>query len=567
MIFGYYLVKKYIYKKDEKRAVNAVLLTHKFKHNIQKYSTMERINLRLVINAVFAVVLVVILTLFITKIANAQNLVPNPSFEEYQICPQYSTQDGSGHDLVPYWTYPTAGTTDYFNKCSSSIAGVPNNFAGSSAAKDGKGYIGFIAMGSQNAGFEHVREYAQAELYQRLAPGEKYCVSFFVKLASYSKYSVGEIGLYFSENSVSDNQSLKSIRSALNYQPHIKNKPNQKLDNKEQWTEICQIYTATGTEQFVVIGNFRPQNENIIEEVASNVQNKKGKEYAYYYIDDVKVIPVRGNCHLCSCIPHDLNADFTASHRTLTIEASGGKPPYSYEWSNGESGKSISKVKKGQYIYTVIDANGCDFTDTIDFVPPPVNLVVTHTSEYTGGNDGWIDLTVSGGKPPYTYTWSNGETTQDLTDLWEGEYTYIVTDDNGDEVTGTIIFKDKFKQELEQIEEGGKLTLKNIFFDFDKTELLPKSFIELDKLYEFIQEQDIRLVEISGHTDSKGNDEYNYKLSDARAKAVVDYLINRGIEKERLTSVGYGESQPIDTNSTDAGRANNRRVEFKILKK
>jgi len=279
------------------------------------------------------------------------------------------------------------------------------------------------------------------------------------------------------------------------------------------------------------------------------------------------VIPVRGNCSLCSCIPHDLDAKITANYRTLTLNPSGGVPPYKFEWSNGETGSSISKIAKGKYSYTVIDANGCSITDTIDFIPPPVNLVVTHTSSYTGGNDGKIDLTVSGGKPPYKYKWSNGKTTQDLVDLWEGEYTYLVTDDNGDEVTETIIFKDKFKQELEQIEEGGKLTLKNIFFDFDKTELLPKSFIELDKLFEFIQEQSIDLVEISGHTDSKGNDDYNRKLSDARAKAVVDYLISRGIEKEKLTSIGYGEGEPIDTNDTDGGRANNRRVEFKILKK
>jgi len=527
---------------------------------------MERINLRLFVNAVFAVVLVVMLTLFISKIAQSQNLVPNPSFEEYDICPQAATQDGSGHDLIPYWTYPTAGTTDYFNKCSGGETGVPNNFAGSSPAKEGNAYIGFIAMGSQKAGFEHVREYAQAELLSRLNAGEKYCVSFHIKLASYSKFSVGEVGLYFSENSVSDNLSLKTIRNALNYQPHIKNK-EQKLDVKDEWVEICQVYTAVGTEQYIVLGNFRPQNENVITEVPIDVQNKRGKEYAYYYIDEVKVIPVRGNCSLCSCIPHDLDAKITANYRTLTLNPSGGVPPYKFEWSNGETGSSISKIAKGKYSYTVIDANGCSITDTIDFIPPPVNLVVTHTSSYTGGNDGKIDLTVSGGKPPYKYKWSNGKTTQDLVDLWEGEYTYLVTDDNGDEVTETIIFKDKFKQELEQIEEGGKLTLKNIFFDFDKTELLPKSFIELDKLFEFIQEQSIDLVEISGHTDSKGNDDYNRKLSDARAKAVVDYLISRGIEKEKLTSIGYGEGEPIDTNDTDGGRANNRRVEFKILKK
>ncbi|MCX6269769.1 MAG: OmpA family protein, partial [Bacteroidetes bacterium] len=74
-------------------------------------------------------------------------------------------------------------------------------------------------------------------------------------------------------------------------------------------------------------------------------------------------------------------------------------------------------------------------------------------------------------------------------------------------------------------------------------------------------------VEISSHTDSKGSDQYNQVLSENRAKSVVDYLINAGIDKSRLIYKGYGESQPIATNETDEGRQLNRRTEFKILAK
>ena len=74
-------------------------------------------------------------------------------------------------------------------------------------------------------------------------------------------------------------------------------------------------------------------------------------------------------------------------------------------------------------------------------------------------------------------------------------------------------------------------------------------------------------IEISGHTDSKGADDYNKKLSNSRAKSVVDYLVSKGIATDRLTFIGYGEEQPIDTNDTDAGRQMNRRTEFKILSK
>jgi outer membrane protein OmpA-like peptidoglycan-associated protein len=74
-------------------------------------------------------------------------------------------------------------------------------------------------------------------------------------------------------------------------------------------------------------------------------------------------------------------------------------------------------------------------------------------------------------------------------------------------------------------------------------------------------------IELSGHTDSKGSDDYNQRLSESRAKACVDYLISKGIKADRMVWKGYGETKPIDTNDTDEGRANNRRTEFKILSK
>jgi outer membrane protein OmpA-like peptidoglycan-associated protein len=72
-------------------------------------------------------------------------------------------------------------------------------------------------------------------------------------------------------------------------------------------------------------------------------------------------------------------------------------------------------------------------------------------------------------------------------------------------------------------------------------------------------------IEIRGHTDGHGSAEYNQRLSENRAKAVVDYLVSKGIDPKRLHYKGYGKSQPVDTNTTDEGRAHNRRVEFHIL--
>jgi len=119
---------------------------------------------------------------------------------------------------------------------------------------------------------------------------------------------------------------------------------------------------------------------------------------------------------------------------------------------------------------------------------------------------------------------------------------------------------------LTPIEVGLTVRLKNIYFDFDKTTLKSESFIELNKVVDFLKQNGHVAIEISGHTDSKGSDTYNQNLSQGRSQAVVDYLISQGIDASRLQAHGYGESKPIDTNESEAGRANNRRVEFTILK-
>lgn len=104
----------------------------------------------------------------------------------------------------------------------------------------------------------------------------------------------------------------------------------------------------------------------------------------------------------------------------------------------------------------------------------------------------------------------------------------------------------------------------NIFFDFDKYDLKPESFSELDRLVTFIESNPGLRIEIAAHTDSKGTDDYNLKLSEKRAQSVVSYLIEHHIPQNRLASKGYGESRPIADNNTDDGMAMNRRVEFRI---
>jgi outer membrane protein OmpA-like peptidoglycan-associated protein len=119
--------------------------------------------------------------------------------------------------------------------------------------------------------------------------------------------------------------------------------------------------------------------------------------------------------------------------------------------------------------------------------------------------------------------------------------------------------------DLQPISNTGTVVLKNIFFDTDKYELKSESFVELNKLYELMKSNTSLKIEIGGHTDNTGSKEHNRVLSENRAKAVYTYLTEKGIAATRMSFKGYGDSQPIDTNATEEGRANNRRTEFKVI--
>ncbi len=119
---------------------------------------------------------------------------------------------------------------------------------------------------------------------------------------------------------------------------------------------------------------------------------------------------------------------------------------------------------------------------------------------------------------------------------------------------------------LVPIEVGQVIRLNNVFFDFDKWDLRPESYIELNRVVKLLTENPKIEIEMSAHTDSRGSDEYNFKLSDNRARSVMEYIISQGINSSRITSHGYGETKPVATNETDEGRQLNRRDEFTILK-
>ena len=120
--------------------------------------------------------------------------------------------------------------------------------------------------------------------------------------------------------------------------------------------------------------------------------------------------------------------------------------------------------------------------------------------------------------------------------------------------------------QVERVNEGIKITLSEntVNFDFNSAALTTVSKSNLDKLAGVMVQYPDTNINVYGHTDSKGTDEYNLTLSQKRANSVIDYLVSKGIARTRLNAMGMGEKDPIATNETEAGRAQNRRVEFAI---
>jgi outer membrane protein OmpA-like peptidoglycan-associated protein len=155
------------------------------------------------------------------------------------------------------------------------------------------------------------------------------------------------------------------------------------------------------------------------------------------------------------------------------------------------------------------------------------------------------------------------------TELPVGSYAVkVMSEGYIDQTAAVILQKDKpLIRDFELVKEGMAITLRGIYFDYNKATIKPESHPALADAAKILQENPGIKVEIQGHTDSDGSESYNQQLSERRAQSVVTYLIqNFAIDPTRLTAKGYGEMNPVASNSTPEGKALNRRVEFVILK-
>jgi len=211
----------------------------------------------------------------------SQNLVPNPSFEESKYCSEFL---GYFNKNVSNWSIPNLGSTDYFHSCSKAV-GI-TNFFGNQNPRTGNGYAGIYVMAP-----EDYREYIQGELSDILKKDETYTVSFYVSLAEISSHAIKDLGVLFL-NETLNNQTDKviNINEVLNDVENshfILINSHQYYTENESWEKVTFEYVAKGFEQFFVIGNF-DNNKKI---ASIKIQESKNPDAAYYFIDDVSVIP------------------------------------------------------------------------------------------------------------------------------------------------------------------------------------------------------------------------------------------------------------------------------------
>ena len=169
--------------------------------------------------------------------------------------------------------------------------------------------------------------------------------------------------------------------------------------------------------------------------------------------------------------------------------------------------------------------------------------------------------------------YSDGETGDYLVSLPSGKNYGITIEKDGHLFHSENVFIEKGKGyvpiskniKLLNIQAGSKIVLNNIFFETGKYALTSSSNTELNRLASLLKKHPELKIEIAGHTDGRGDPNLNLTLSENRAQAVVNYLTSQGVSKSRLKAKGYGMTEPVASNDTEAGRAKNRRTEFKIL--
>jgi len=252
-----------------------------------------------------------------TNFATAQddkNLVTNPSFESIKGKLKKQKQIA----VATNWESPTGLAADLFSTGVKDLVGAPKNVYGSEAPLDGDHYAGIVAY-SYNG--KEPRTYLQTELLGALKKGTQYCVKFQVSLADKCKYSANNLGAYVTKRRFEVEGKSDIIFDTEKELSNVVLHPeNNTFDGRFNWETVCNVFTAEGKEQFLVIGNFHNTRATKFKKL------KKPKDLigqqipvAYYYIDQVEVF-VLDSIEECDCVKKKANTDRVLYHKQVTAE-------------------------------------------------------------------------------------------------------------------------------------------------------------------------------------------------------------------------------------------------------
>lgn len=338
------------------------------------------------------------LVIWLVSSVAAQNLVPNPGFETYTICPSFLSEI----ELATPWISATEATPDYFNSCASTfLIDVPTNFGGYQPSLNGGAYAGCYFKGPP-----FYREYLQVALSEPLEEGTCYHVGFFINLMNQC-CGVNQAGLYISEVAPTSVGTM-----VLPFEPQITGDGGYYSDTVA-WVEISGFYPAQGGEQYITIGNFEGDSETSYDPMCTF-----SNPFSYYYIDSVYVIEEGPTSEL----PLELGPPVEAC---IEYEIDGESGDVVYTWSDGSHGHTLTVNTAGVYVLTITDgcAIGIDSVEVTFEDIPPVAI-----------NPGFISLcegqtyTIMLDPDAGDYLWNDGSTASDYTITGPGLYSVTLDD-------------------------------------------------------------------------------------------------------------------------------------------
>ncbi len=528
---------------------------------------------------------IVCLLLCFTDIGKAQNLVPNAGFEGGWACPEDYTAEPV-KELLPYWKNPNRGTPDYFHRCSDK-AGIPENFAGLADAAEGDAYVGLILREVFHDSADKkrpAREYLEVELNERLEFRQLYCFTMKYRHASASVYATDGLGVAFTR------EQMKAWNfGILTAEPMVFNHPGKVMDNKTEWIELCGVFRARGREQYLTIGNFAPEIQRHYYENRDTLVDS-AFVYAYYYFDDLTLFKIENHFE-CGCLNensmgYDWLADDPKSYldyfyenmeamendRLLAMNDNNNEAINNTQNQSGTSGTGTSSTNENDKSDSENMQDGSDDNENSNSVengsddlanPDGTNGNDNNENSNSTNQSGDNQAYASNGSEnsgsilinPTDSTTTNMQMPgRNINDIIAGSYSQQSNED-----TEALI------NSIRDAKTGYSIDLPSIYFAFNQSELLPSSYPTMEKLGKTLQDETNLMIEIRGHTDNVGSNRYNKKLSIERAESVYQFLIESGIDKNRLKYRGFGNSDPIADNDTEFGRQLNRRVEIKVV--